>query len=160
MFSVTTLEPTAREFVTGALINSGRSRSKLVTICLGKALADRLDVCDMSPDEDIKIHFRRDHELEVMNFVSTINELAVIDVDNVITYAREFYLWRAMISRGGDIVLCTDPRQLVLNMFSIDHVLDPDALALMEADHIGVMKYYNGFKKLLEELAVYCCKAD
>jgi hypothetical protein len=150
MLSITNLTETSRNFIL-SLANSGNSRSKIVTMCLAKAIADQLPITT-AQEGDIKSMYRNLFEIEVMKQISDINELCIIDTESIKLYVRAFYVWRYRIAFDPYVALCTNQDTAIVDFFGIKEALDVDAIDVLKNDPIGATKYYNGFMSFLREI--------
>lgn len=150
MFPINTLPKDSKDFVL-ALANSGKSRSKLVTLALAKAMADQLPLTEKI-DGDIKIYFRTLFEIPTMQLISQINEICIVDTEAVLEYVRAFYIWRYNQVFGKLVVIATLPETAVLAFFGIDTIIDPDGIKAISECPTDTTKYYNGFATLYQQL--------
>lgn len=150
MFPINTLQKESKDFILN-LVNTGRSRSKIVTLCLAKAIADSLPVSE-AIDGDIKVYFRSMFEIPTMQLISQINEICIVDTEAVLEYVRSFYIWRYNSVYGQNVVLAILPETAVLAFFGIDSVIDPDGIKAIAECPADTNKYYNGFAQLYRQL--------
>jgi len=150
MYLFAKLNKDSQEFVT-RLTNSGTSRKKLVSYCIGKAIADELPMCAQA-QTDIRQFFRLTLEMNVSRTLSAINELIVIDPLVVIEYVRNIYIWRYRIAFDPPMAMCSNKDTVTADFLSFSQYVDRDTIATTEEDFFTAMRVYNSARSLYRDL--------
>lgn len=133
------------------LTNSGIGRNKLTSICIGKAIADNLQMSS-SVIEDIDSFYRTTLKLDVMSLVSAINELTLIDTESVLNYAASFYAWRYRAAYSSRVIICTSQDTAIEDFFGINISIDAVSLGEIRRDPATAMRVYNSATLVIKEM--------
>ncbi len=139
MAQFSSLPPHLKEYIV-SLSNSGKGRTKLVSIAIAKAIADTYPLPTGNVG-DIKSFFRNTMELDAMRLISNINELSIVDTTAILTYVRTFFIWRYRVAYDPHVVICNNPDTVVQDFFGIDAAIDQDATSLMKAEPVELMHH-------------------
>ena len=144
------LDTECAQFV-AELVNQGNQKSKLVSLALAKALSTALPVpteCSDHPDVD----FSRQFKPMLTQKIVLINELLLVDIDETIELAKQFYVYR------HNCVFCCDPipylhqDTAVLDFFGISKVFSPDTLTVIAEHNSKLTCYVSKFCNILDKL--------
>lgn len=151
MLTITKLSAETQDFLN--FITSGsRSRSKLTSIVIAKALASSLNL-PSAPVDDVAAFYRLNVLIGLQSKVSDLNELSVIDVDAVLDYTARFYTTRYYAAYPQPTIFCPSQETAILDFLGASYALDQTSMELIKSAPLEVTKLYNGFVKFFAEAA-------
>lgn len=133
------------------LTNSGIGRNKLTSLCIGKAIADNMQMSS-SMVTDIESFYRTTLKLDIMRLVSTINELTLVDTEAVLNYVASFYTWRYRAAYSPRVIICSSQDTAIEDFFGINISIDAASLAEIRKDPATAMRVYNSAIVMIKEI--------
>lgn len=145
------LDKNTSDFIS-TLVTKGEQKSKLVSISLAKALADKLALPCEAVD-CIDLHFSMQCKTFVCEAIANINEIVSINKEETLDYAKRFYKFRYNQLVVTDIVPFINKETAVEDFFGISKVFSQDMLDIIKDQNVTVTSYINRFNDLLCKLA-------
>lgn len=146
------LDGQSSEFIS-SLINKGEQKSKLVSVALAKALADKLELPDCDDEIDsINIYFAREHKEKVMTSVLGINELVSLNKEEVLEYIKAIYGYRYSQACPTDIVPYINKETALEDFFGISKFFSTDFTEVIKEHGSNITSYVNKFNVLISKL--------
>ncbi len=152
MYIAAKFSPATSTFVS-YLVNNGISRSKRVSLLIGKALADRLQM-PSSEVENISTYFEGTLAKSVRAVLGGINEVVIIDIEAVMQYTETFFKARYTLLNPKKKTFCTDPETIITDFFGITRVVSKETL--IEIKSIApeeLTAIYNGVSALFDDVS-------
>jgi len=129
-----------------------RPRSFVTTIAISKALADSCAL-PTSKVDDINAIFKVSEFIRVSNLLSSINERAFIDIENILVYTLKFYEFRYMIAYPRAKIYCLNKETAVTDFFGLNKILDEEAIDIIKNNSLEITNTYNSVVCILAELS-------
>ncbi|MGI9211349.1 MAG: hypothetical protein ACR2HF_02655 [Methylococcaceae bacterium] len=133
------------------LSSNDQGRSPLVTIALAKALSILLPL-PTAPTEAPEQLFRVQCSISVDMALSRLNELVLVNLADIRTYVRQFYLLRYYNAFPMRQVCCLTPQNVVADFFNLQMGITEDMVAVMTQDPLRLTQYHNSAIGLFETL--------
>lgn len=133
------------------LSSNDQGRSPLATIALAKALSALLPFPSAPIDSPEQL-FRVQCSIPVDLTLSRLNELVLVNIADIRTYVRQFYLLRYYSAFPMRQVCCLNPQQVVADFFNLQMVITDDLIAVMRQDPLRLTQYHNSAITLFETL--------
>lgn len=151
MFQITKLSPASANFL-AQLSLSGKSRSTQASIALGRVLADSLSI-PSTPVDSIVTIYNTQYRLQVEEIISSINEICLLDVKQVLDFTLKFYTYRYNICNPEKIILAFNKETAIVDFFKISKVIDNESIKVICEDPIGMTDLVNKLSLVLEEFS-------
>jgi hypothetical protein len=131
------------------VLNSGIGRSKLVSLCLGKAIADTYTV--NTGDVDFMAYFNVTYKTDASILLSDINETFLINIDDTLRYTEKFTAIRYDILCPRDYIM-TSKANALIDFFGLSYNLSADEALFIQENWIDINNLLKGFVKLIKEI--------
>lgn len=152
MFQITKLSQASQSFIS-ALSTTGKSRSLETSIALGRVLAMDLPL-PTAPVDNVVMFFKLQFQIEMERYVSTLNEIVVLNTSAVFDYALKFYEYRYSLVNPDKYILATNKETGLVDFFKISKVFDSATIAAIQNNPTLLTEQVNSFKKIKDELSV------
>lgn len=150
MYNILKLTSESQSFLT-QVVSSGRSRTAVAAVALARMLASSFTM-PSAPVEDIEQEYRMNAALRTMTVVSTINEMAPVDTDLVLSLVRAFYSFRYSNAHPTNHVFSFREGQYIQDFFEISRHFSPEILKIIECEGGDLAFYANGFRNMIQDI--------
>lgn len=151
MSAITRLDKDGQAIIVN-LSNGGKSRSLLVSIAIGKAIASSLSM-PSSGVADVEQLYKTMHLINVQNTLSEINEMVVLDTDAILSYVSKFFAVRYAMLSPSMTVFCMNSETALEDFMGISQVMDQATIAAIREKPVELTAVHNGIVKLLAQLS-------
>lgn len=151
MYAISKLSTDSQRFV-NFLASGDRSRSLLTSIAIGKALAKTVSLPTAEVD-NLEQFYKSVVLIDLQTKLSTLNELAVVDVNTALDYTYRFYAVRYYSAFPKRTVFCPRNETALADFMGLSLALDPKATETISAQPMELTNLHNGFVQFFEEIA-------